>query len=242
MDGRAVAGGLGAILFGGLVYFLVRDSQGNRSETASNHEPAVAAVVAAVPPMDAEELRVARKKAEAGEVFNGPMFQLQRDDGRVNPRLLELAGIPLARQDEMDDLLDKFSERLSAEMDSRREPIAEESDPENRKLAFRVRADPEAARAAKADFEEEVRQMFGDAAARIFTPYATRDRYAGWGEYDLTIRFSVSEGYGGEKRVTDYAAVDPASGRTVGSGGMSDPDAYRRKFGTAFSDVTFGMP
>ena len=242
MGGRAVAGGLGAILFGGLVYSLVRDSKGAWIERASRQMPAVTPVAAAEPPMSDEELRVAKKKAEAGEVFNGPMFQLQRDDGRVNPRLLELAGIPLTRQDEVDDLLDKFGERLSAEMDSRRESIDGESDPENRKLAFRVRADPEAARAAKADFEEEVRQMFGDAAARIFTPYATRDRYAGWGEHDLTIRFSVGEGYGGEKRVTNYEAFDPASGRKVSSGGMSDPDAYRRRFGTAFSDVTFGMP
>lgn len=242
MGSSDIIGGLGAVLFGGLVYFLVRDSKGGSIELASRNAPAMIPVAAEGPRMDGEDLRTARKEAEAGKIFNGPMFQLHRDDGRVNPRLLDLAGIPLSRQDEVDDLLDKFSERLSAEMDARSEPIPEGTDPENRKLAFRVPADPESARAAKADFEEEVRQQFGEAAARIFTPYATRDRFAGWGEYDLTIRFSVGEGYGGEKRVANYEAVDPASGRKTMSGGMSDSDAYRRMFGTAFSDVKFETP
>jgi hypothetical protein len=237
-----VIGGLGAVLFGGLVYFLVRDSKDETVESPGLHASVVAATALREARMGEEELREARKEAEAGKMFYGPMFQLHRDDGRVNGRLLELAGIPLSKQDEMDDLLDKFSERLSKELDARREPIPEESDPANRKLAFRVPADPEAARAAKTDFEEEVRRKFGAAAARIFTPYATKDRYAGWGEYDLTIRFSMGEGYGGEKRVVNYAATDPASGKRMASGGTSDPDGYRRMFGTAFSDVKFETP
>lgn len=235
--------GLGAILFGGAVYFALRDSSPvaepalAASQTASMETSAAAELSA-----DDDQFREARKEAEAGKVFHGPMFRLQRDDGRVNSWLLELAGIPLTRQDEMDDLLDKFGERLSAEMDSRREPIPEESDSAERRIAFRVPADPEAARAAKADFEEEVREKFGDAAARIFTPYATRSCYSGWGEYDLTIRFSMSEGYGGEKRVANFEVVDPATGQKTASGGMSDPDVYRRMFGTAFSDVKFETP
>lgn len=242
MGSLDVVAGLGAVLFGGLVYFLVRDSKDETVKSPGHHAHGVATAAFGEARMGDEELREARKEAEAGKMFYGPMFQLHRDDGRVNGRLLELAGIPLSKQDEMDNLLDQFSERLSKELDARREPIPEESDPANRKLAFRVPADPEAARAAKAEFEEEIRRRFGAAAARIFTPYATQDHYAGWGEYDLTIRFSMGEGYGGEKRVVHYVAVDPASGRKMASGGMSDPDGYRRKFGTAFSDVNFDAP
>lgn len=233
--------GFGAVLFGGVVYFLVLDSKGQATTAGA----ATSNVTAVEAPLTAEERatqREAREEAKKGKVFNGPMFQLYRDDGRVNARLLDLAGIPLSKKDEVDDLLQAFNERLSAELDARRVPIPEETDAANRKLAFRVPADPEAARAAKAEFEEEMRSRFGEAAARIFTPYVTREGFAGWGEYDLEIRFSVEEGWGGEKRVVNYKGTDPASGKMVMDGGTSDPDWYRKSFGTAFSDVKLEKP
>lgn len=183
-----------------------------------------------------DRLRKAREQAEAEEILRDLMFEPYRANGRLNPHLLELAGIPFSRMEEMETLMDEFREQLSSGMEARREANPEESG--EGVIAFRVPADPDAAEVLRRDFEAQVRSKFGNAAARIFVPQVLGQmNFAGWGRYDLRVRFSMQRMYGGAERVAEYEVTDPDTGKQVASGATSKELHIRNLFGSAFSDV-----
>ena len=232
----------GALLFGLIVYRWTLSTSLEAGPVPANGTSPYGPEVAAGPEPDRDSLRTAREKAGAGEILGGPMFQPYRGDGRLNPYLLELAGIPASRLEEMEALLDGIREHLSAELDARRKLLPQEPGQEG-VVAFTVPADPEAARTIREDFEAQVRSKFGKAAARIYVPQvADREDFAGWGKFDLEIRFYMQEGYGGMSRVAEYKATDPATGKRMLQGGTSEDDSFRVMFGSAFSDVKPGEP
>lgn len=189
-------------MIAGLSYHLARQDPANRSHGKLS---GFRSLLAGSAPLDdktslanATKLRDRRSRGESTEQIAkeikralGHQFEVFTPDGRINATLLEMAGIPSDRRDEVQRAFDDITKAASASLRARMVPDDAKSAPEKRIHAYRIPADPAEADRLLGNLKQVLVSACGETATAILIEvYAPDYRFAGFGRYDVALKRS----------------------------------------------------
>ncbi len=192
-----------------------------------------------------------RARSAAGDgrkVLGGPEFATFDDEGLVSRSLVDLAGIDIARREELDDLVAQLRNTISSSMESRAAHLQDEPRGQGSARIFKVEGSPEAAGEFKKTMEGEIAAKFGTGAARVLLPYLTKPEYLGGaGNYSIKLEFVTNPLKKGAFGNVRYYVTDPVTGADIVQGSIGNAEVYDRHFGNllagkAIKDFWDGTP
>lgn len=169
------------------------------------------------------------------EIMRGPAFQLYHDTGMLNPRILDLAGVPVGKRAGLQEGIERRWSEFSRDFESRAELI-EAGDGEGNLGTYRIAGSAAIADAFRKTLEDEISSFAGRGGAEILIKYLDQEgHFAGLGRYNVEMKLYKTDSMGESVRAVQYEVTEPRSGRRLAEGGTSDPLGYWRRFGNAFS-------
>jgi len=130
----------------------------------------------------AEKIAQDLKRALRGQ------YEMFTPDGRLNDQILEVAGIPSAKRDVVQQVFDDTTEAVSASLRTRMVPDEEKTDPTKQIQAYRIPADPEEAERLLSSFKKALASTCGETSAAILLEfYEPQNRFGNFGCCDMTL-------------------------------------------------------
>ncbi|MBB5353716.1 hypothetical protein HNR46_003977 [Haloferula luteola] len=190
---------------------------------------------------DSDLAKTSIRASDEREVFHGPAFRLYFDTGKMNPKLLDLAGIPMDKREEVQRSIERVWEDESRKFESRAVQIAE-GDGQLNLGTYKIPGSSAVAEEFKAELSKQISSIAGHGAARVLLPYLEKEvHFAGLGRYDLEMTLHIQDILGERKAAFDFVVSDPRDSRKLFKGATTDPISYWSKFGSMFTDKFEGL-